>query len=250
MGGKIEGSPYSYNHNYLCFFFSFLSIQSRLTRPGNPTALRVLSYYLIFFPSLNVCSSFPLVLQATTNNLYCLLTGQDTSVKSKHKYGWLLILGLRLIVATLAILAAFGVANLVHVLKYGGLVGFTVFTFPALLQFQSIRVCKKRFGPVLATRKESLRMSKLGGEQSESGMDSDDGKDRVVGSTEVAPLISSSKDTKDVKETSLYMTPYSNPILSHPIAAVVIGVMMIIFFLLAVISLFFQPEKMTCIVSS
>lgn len=93
-------------------------------------------------------------------------------------------------------------------------------------------------------------MSKLGGEQSESGMDSDDGKGRVVGSTEVAPLISSSKDTKDVKETSLYMTPYSNAILSHPIAAVVIGVMMIIFFLLAVISLFFQPEKMTCIVSS
>ena len=81
--------------------------------------------------------------------------------------------------------------------------------------------------------------------------DSDDGKGEVENSTEVAPLIAAD-DTKDVKETSLYMTPYSNPILSHPIAALVIGVMIIIFFLLTVFSLFVQPVPETgrCIVSS
>ena len=92
-------------------------------------------------------------------------------------------------------------------------------------------------------------MSKLGEEQSGSGIDSDDGKGRVESSAEVAPLIGTD-DKKDTKESSLYMTPYSNSILSHPVAAVVIGVMMVIFFLLAVISLFFHPEKRTCIVSS
>lgn len=242
----------------LCIIYQFefvtinvllpLFMQSRLTGPGNPTALRVFSFYLIFFPSLDVCSAFPLVLQATTNNLYCLLTGRDTSEEAKNKYDWLLRLFLRLIVAVLAILAAFGIANLVRVLKYGGLVGFGVFGFPALLQFQSIRVCKKLFGAFLATRKESLDMSTL---KQEQRRDSDDGKGGVENSTEVAPLIAAD-DTKDVKETSLYMTPYSNPILSHPIAALVIGVMIIIFFLLTVFSLFVQPVPETgrCIVSS
>lgn len=67
-------------------------------------------------------------------------------------------------------------AHSVHVLICSGMVGFTVFSFPALLQFHSIRVCKKRFDPILATRKEGHRMSKLGREQSESRMDSNDDK--------------------------------------------------------------------------
>jgi len=65
-------------------------------------------------------------------------------------------------------------AHRVHVLICSGMVGFTVFSFLALLQFHSIRVYKKRFDPILATRKENLHMSKLGREQSESGMDSND----------------------------------------------------------------------------
>ena len=221
-------------------------LQSRFTVPGNPGALRALSYYLILFPSLDTLSAFPLVLQATTNNIYCLLTGRDTSEEAKHRYDWLLLLLLRLLVAVVSILAAFGIANLVQVLKYGGFVAFGILIFPALLQFQSIRVCKKLFVAVVATRKESFPMSNLVREQDGS---SDDGKGKgsqTESGTEAAPLLSV-QDQAALKESSLYMTPYSNRILSHPIAVVVIGIITAVLCLLAVVSMFVHPEKLTCI---
>ena len=183
------------------------------------------------------------MLQAATNNIYCLLTGRDTSEEAKHRYDWLLLLLLRLSFAVVSILAAFGIANLVQVLKYGGLASFCVLLFPAFLQFQSIRVCKKLFVAVVATKKESFPMSKV---TPESGASSDDGKGKgsqPESGTEAAPLLS----VQDlVKESTLYMTPYSNRILSHPIAVVVIGTSMALLTLLAVISLFIHPQKLTC----
>ena len=216
-------------------------LQSRFTVPGNPGALRALSYYLILFPSLDTLSAFPLVLQAATNNIYCLLTGRDTSEEPKHRYDWLLHLLLRLSFAVISILAAFGIANLVQVLKYGGLAGFGLLLFPAFLQFQSIRVCKKLFIAVFATRKESFPMSKVTLEQ---GGDSDNGKGpHTESGTEVTPLFS----VQDlVKKSTLYMTPYSNRILSHPIAVVVSGIIIALLTLLTVISLFVHPQKLTC----
>ena len=80
----------------------------------------------------------------------------------------------------------------------------------------------------------------------ESGASSDDGKGKgsqPESGTEAAPLLS----VQDlVKESTLYMTPYSNRILSHPIAVVVIGTSMALLTLLAVISLFIHPQKLTC----
>ena len=229
-----------------CYAFSSL-LQSRFTGPGNPGALRALSYYLILFPSLDTLSAFPLVLQAATNNIYCLLTGRDTSEEAKHRYDWLLHLLLRLSFAVISILAAFGIANLVQVLKYGGLIGFCILLFPAFLHFQSIRVCKKLFVAVVATKKESFPMSKV---TPESGASSDDGKVKGKGfqpesGTEAAPLLSV-QDQAALKKSSLYMTPYSNRILSHPIAVVVIGTIIALLTLLAVISLFVHPQKLTC----
>ena len=225
------------------FLFSPLFSQSRFTGPGNSGALRALSYYLILFPSLDTLSAFPLVLQASTNNIYCLLTGRDTSEEAKRKYDWLLLLLLRLSFAVISILAAFGIANLVQVLKYAGLIGFGVLLFPAFLQFQSIRVCKKLFVSVVARRKESFPMSKVAPEQ---GGNSDDAKGKssqTESSTEAATLLSVQDQ---VKESTLYMTPYSNRILSHPVAVVVIGIIMALLTLLAVISLFVHPQKLTC----
>ena len=183
------------------------------------------------------------MLQATTNNIYCLLTGRDTSEEAKRKYDWLLLLLLRLSFAVISILAAFGIANLVQVLRYGGLIGFGIFLFPAFLQFQSIRVCKKLFVSVVATRKENFPMSKVTPEQ---GGNSDGAKGKssqTESSTEAATLLSVQDQ---VKESTLYMTPYSNRILSHPVAAVVIGIMMALLTLLTVISLFVHPQKLTC----
>ena len=183
------------------------------------------------------------MLQAITNNIYCLLTGRDTSNEAKHRYDWLLLLLLRLSFAVISILAAFGIANLVQVLKYGGLSAFCILLFPAFLQFQSIRVCKKLFVSVVARRKESFPMSKVAPEQ---GGNSDDAKGKssqTESSTEAATLLSVQDQ---VKESTLYMTPYSNRILSHPVAVVVIGIIMALLTLLAVISLFVHPQKLTC----
>ena len=187
------------------------------------------------------------MLQATTNNIYCLLTGRDTSEEAKHRYDWLLLLLLRLLVAVISILAAFGIANLVQVLKYGGFVAFGILIFPALLQFQSIRVCKKLFVAVVATRKESFPMSNLVREQQDASSDDGKGKgSQTESGTEAAPLLSV-QDQAALKESSLYMTPYSNRILSHPIAVVVIGIITAVLCLLAVVSMFVHPEKLTCI---
>ena len=86
-------------------------------------------------------------------------------------------------------------------------------------------------------------MSKVTPEQ---GGNSDDAKGKSSqpeSGTEAAPLLSVQDQ---VKESTLYMTPYSNRILSHPVAAVVIGIMMALLTLLTVISLFVHPQKLTC----
>ena len=239
------GGSESYFNVLSYSLFSPLFLQSRFTGPGNPGALRALSYYLILFPSLDTLSAFPLVLQASTNNIYCLLTGRDTSEEVKPRYDWLLLLLLRVSFAVISVLAAFGIANLVQVLKYAGLIGFCVLLFPAFLQFQSIRVCKKLFVSVVATRKESFPMSKVTPEQGGSSDDAKGKSSRTESGTEAAPLLSV-QDQAAQKESSLYMTPYSNRILSHPIAVVVIGIIMVLLTLLAVISIFVHPQKLTC----
>lgn len=231
--------------NVCLLFFA----QSWLTRKGNPTALRVLSFYIILFPSLDVCSAFPLVLQATTNNIFSPIPSQNSKEKAKHKYDWLIQLLLRFFASVVSILAAFGVANLVEVLKYGGLFGFAMFLFPAFLQFQSIRVSKKLFGAVVATKKGSFRMPEW---NSGNEGDSDIAKGKSTPTNhgiEASPLLSI-QETAPVKESSLYMTPYSNAILSHPIAVVVIGAVMFVLFLVSILSLFLFPVKMTCVVAS
>ena len=44
-------------------------------------------------------------------------------------------------------------------------------------------------------------------------------------------------------ESSLYMTPYSTQILSHPIAVIIIGAVEILMFLLSIASLFVQQSS-------
>ena len=83
----------------------------------------------------------------------------------------------------------------------------------------------------------------------EQGGSSDDAKGKgsqTESGTEAAPLLSV-QDQAAEKESSLYMTPYSNPILSHPISVLVIGIITAILCLLAVVSMFVHPEKLTCI---
>ena len=55
-------------------------MQLPTARSGNHLGLRILAYYLIFFPSLDVMSAYPLVVHVLVNNIYIIITGRDTYV--------------------------------------------------------------------------------------------------------------------------------------------------------------------------
>ena len=218
---------------------TYTHTQGELTRPPASLPLRFLSYYIVLFPSLDVLSAFPLCIHTVVNNLYIIITGKDTSKRPTHryaKYDWLIRLVMRLVASILPVLAAFGVANLIYVLKYAGLFGFIVcFGFPTALQLRSIYVCKKRFAHTLVSvAGEDKATEEKGGELS-----------GVLSSSEKAPLMSILElDKKD--ERALYMTPYSSQLFSHPITVVIIGVLGGLIFVLTFASLFVHPQTEVC----
>ena len=197
-------------------------VQVILTHAGNRLPLRILSYYLIFFPSLDVISAYPLTTICIVNNVYMAITGKDTTEPPKWRYDWILRLTLRFIIATLPIMLAFGASNLVFILKYTGPLGFGIcFLFPSVLQLRSTYVCSKMFGQHRDPSTEN----------------------------DSQPLIK-----KEVKNMSKWRyclreystTPYSNVVISHPIFVVLIGCFGICFFVASFVSLFIGPDKFTC----
>ncbi len=215
-------------------------IQGELTKPPASIGLRVLSFYIILFPSLDVLSAFPLCVHTVVNNLYMIITGKDTSKMPTHRfasYDWLLRLLMRLVAAILPVLAAFGVANLIYVIKYAGLFGFIVcFGFPTALQLKSIYVCKKTFAHTFVS---------VSGEKLAADDEKERELDQVISTKEKAPLLSVF-ETKEKDKRELYMTPYSSRIFSHPIAVVIFGVLGFVLFLLTFVSLFLHPKTEVC----
>lgn len=212
-------------------------LQVRLSEPCNSVQLRILSYYIILFPSVQVCSNYPLNNHPLANNIYSTFFGHGTCRK-QHGCERLLKLFIRLFTAIVPILAAFGVSNLVEILKYTGLTGFILsFIFPTLLQLQSIRVCKKTF-----LGKFTVQMA-----SSVTVADSSEykGSDATANAVN-AEVDHSLQDKKSLNESSLYMTPYSSRILSHPISVSIIGVTGILLFLLSIASLFVHPDTLSC----
>jgi hypothetical protein len=51
-------------------------MQLPITKPGSHIGLRILAYYLLFFPSLDVMSAYPLVVHVLVNNIYIIITGK------------------------------------------------------------------------------------------------------------------------------------------------------------------------------
>ncbi len=203
-------------------------LQDELTTdPSSSLALRILSYYIVLFPSLDVVSAYPLGVHVIVNNIYVIITGKDTSEKPTHRfaqYDLLLRLALRLIGASVPIFTAFGIANLITVLNYAGLFGFAIcFGFPTALQLRSIYVCKRKFANVLRNQPVEIK----GGLHSVQ---------------ETTPLLPTNKRNLQ----SLYMTPYSNRFLSHPIAVCIIGAVGFILFCLTFASLFLPQDSEVC----
>ena len=150
-------------------------------------------------------SAYPLGVFTLSNNLFVLFTGSDSTELTKHKYGRLLLISLRLGTAVLPIAAALFIANLVYVVKYAGLLGlFICYFFPIILQLRSQHVCHKTF------KKAFSNISSLS-------------------FSEEMPLLAS----RHIKTNGLkwrertYYTPYSN-VFSHPFVVIVFGVIALV----------------------
>lgn len=187
------------------------------------TALKVLSYYIILFPSLDVVSVYPLLVLTMVNNLYTVIFCKDTSQVPNTWATFFVRLLMKFIAALGPIIIAMGVSNLVVVLNYAGLMGFFICFFtPTFLQLLSQYVCRKTFAEVLADK-----------EYSSSHSDSTDEDPINLKMGESYPLIPRVRyNTRD-----LYMTPYST-IFSHWPAVVVIGAVGVALFVMTIVSLF------------
>lgn len=213
----------------------FPSIQIPTSQAGHHLGLRVLAYYLIYFPSLDVMSAYPLVVHCLVNNIYIIITGRDTSVPGKSRYDWLLRIALRLVGSVTPILAAMGMANLIYVITYGGLSGFIVcYFFPAVLQLISIRKCKKTFAePTHGRIQDGKNTSYIFPPTRNEDHNSDN---------EVTPLLQ-----RWNMKSETYMTPYSIPILSHPLFVWFMTGLLVGIFGLVVASIFVHADQMQCI---
>ncbi len=204
---------------------------------------------------MDIISAYPLTVHAIMNNIYIIITGNDTSKKPKWRYDWLLRFFLRFVGALLPIIAAYGVANLIYVLTYAGLVGFGVsFLFPTVLQLRSIFVCTKKFqnigiediqlNSLHHTRGTGLdAKSELSDSIYTNGIQNHYDSDANHVSKEKLPLL---KEEARDDERRLYMTPYSNAVLSNPIFVGIMGILFICLFIVTCISIFVQPHQLTC----
>lgn len=201
---------------------------------------------------MDIISAYPLTVHAIINNIYIIITGNDTSKKPKWRYDWLLRFFLRLVGALLPIVAAYGVANLVYVLTYAGLVGFGVsFLFPTVLQLRSTFVCIKKFrntGVEDTVRLNSLHTTDADESELSDSIDTNEienhygsGANHV--SKEKLPLL---RERAQDDKLRLYMTPYSNAVLSHPVFVGIMGVVFMCLFIVTCISLFLHPHQLTC----
>ena len=186
---------------------------------GN-VALKVLSYYIILFPSLDVMTAYSLGNTAVANNVYTMITGRDSN-DDERRFATLALLGLKFVCAIIPLALAFAVSNLLDVIQYAGLLGFTVgFLFPAMVQFASQYHCMKIF------------------KNTSNCINSGD---------EVTPLLGGLTSGSLWKRWWLtwknpaYWTPHST-IISHPISVAIVCVVCLLLFGLSIGS-FFVPGR-------
>ena len=114
------------------------------TEAPNNIMVRIISYFIILFPSLDIISAYPLVVTTLANNVYIVLMCRDTSetiFSWKDRIGKL---SFRFFFAFIPLIGGLFVSNLVTVLNFAGLFAFAMLFFvPITCQFQSKRLCKK-----------------------------------------------------------------------------------------------------------
>ena len=208
------------------------TLQGPLTNPYYDLSLRMVSYFIMLFPSIDVISIYPLIVLTMVNNMYLVLFCKDSAEASNSRKGFIILLTMKFVAAILPITIAMAVSNLVTVLKYAGLAGiFLVFFFPTLLQISSQWVCKKKFTHLLLSQTsvqelhESSTTSRTNNNNHHENNNHQEDED--------FPLIPS----REVKPSSLYMTPYSS-IFSHWPVAMVLSIFQLALFILASLGVF------------
>ena len=86
-----------------------------------------------------------LVNYVVSNNIYSIIIGYKRPKRLSGNFERVLKFFIRLVAAIIPILSAFGIANIIDILKYAGTFGFINIFFPIMLQLRSIYVCESRF---------------------------------------------------------------------------------------------------------
>ena len=223
----------------------FYSLQDPLTHSSHSIHLRALSYYIILFPSIDVCSVYPLMVHTIVNNIYTVVFGKDTS-QDKGRRLCLIQLSMKFVIALLPIFIALFVSNLVYVLKYAGLAGFSIaLFFPIILQLRSQWVCVNRFHYMLDIDSLQSPVQSQSQDNETPSFEIDD-LDIQNEKIEKTPLLENKNFNKKLvlffflsRDSILYYTPYST-VLSYPVVVIIVCFLSILFFLLSVASLFVQ----------
>ena len=206
-----------------------------MSRPGRAKALRALSYIIILFPSIDVCSAFPLAIHVAVNNIYTIIFGRDTTEDKKAKFLVIQFL-LKLMIALLPFTVAMFVANLVTIITYAGLCGFFfAFYAPIIWQIASQWKCYSAFSK--PNGKEVSFWSIFSctscvSETHHSDMINDEAIPLIVPETKMPHKL-----LNFLTDSSLYKTPYSLPFLSSPIFVILVGFIAISFLIFTIISL-------------
>ena len=116
------------------------------TGAQNNIAVRVLSYFIIIFPSMDLISAYPLIVTTLSNNIYSAIMCRDTSEDTvtwedrRKKYIF------RIFFALSPLIGAMFVSNLVTVINIAGIFSFTtIFFVPTTCQFLSKYLCSKNY---------------------------------------------------------------------------------------------------------
>ena len=119
---------------------------AKYTAPSYPTSVQWFAHFVIFYPLIDVLSSYPTVILIHSNYVFELLFFQDTSqVESSRKYKLVHAL-IKLFMNLPPIIGSFFLSNLVTLLTWAGVMNFIVFYYlPCVLQWKSQLDCVHAF---------------------------------------------------------------------------------------------------------
>ena len=120
---------------------------ARYTSPSYPVSVQTLAHFVIFYPMVDVLSSYPTVILIHSNYVFELLFSKDTSqlVDSSSRYK-LVHAVIKLLMNFPPIIGSFFLSNLVTLLTWAGVMNFIVFYYlPCVLQWKSQLDCVRTF---------------------------------------------------------------------------------------------------------